>query len=63
MPCVVPGITTSKAKPDKDVDGRDNPRRCGGSPGHDDVMGFEQLSGSHRQQTALGRDVAGEIGH
>jgi len=22
----------------KDVDGRDNPRRCGGSPGHDDEL-------------------------
>jgi len=40
MPGLVPGIhvLNMQAK-SKDVDGRDNPRRSGGSPGHDDVMG------------------------
>src|SRR6266511_4310473 len=34
----LPGIHVLKMRIDfKDVDGRDNPRRCGGSPGHDDT--------------------------
>jgi hypothetical protein len=56
----MPGIHVFERSKEASVDGRDNPRRCGGSPGDDDEGTSTIPAGVHGSRlahpTAPGRD-------